>query len=76
MSNLMTTPQLTQWLRDNSAGIYRPAAEAADLIEEQRRWLVSAQRELDALYAFALNNGIAEAGDPLHRKIKRFLARG
>lgn len=30
----MTTPQLTQWLRDNSAGIYRPAAEAADLIDQ------------------------------------------
>jgi hypothetical protein len=29
----MTTPKLIQWLRDNSSGVYRPAAEAADLIE-------------------------------------------
>ncbi len=71
----MNTPQLTQWLRDNSAGVYRPAAEAADLIEAQRRLLESAQRELDILYAFAINHGISEAGDPLHRQIKRFLAR-
>lgn len=35
----MTSPELCQWLRDNSAGIYRPAAEAADRIEELERAL-------------------------------------
>ena len=29
----MKTPELTKWLRDNSSGDYRPAAEAADLID-------------------------------------------
>lgn len=29
----MTTPELTKWLRENSSGDYRPAAEAADLID-------------------------------------------
>jgi hypothetical protein len=33
----MTTPELTQWLRDNSSGVYRPAAEAADVIEQLQR---------------------------------------
>lgn len=32
----MNTPKLTQWLRDNSSGVYRPAREAADLIERQQ----------------------------------------
>lgn len=27
------TPELCAWLRENSSGIYRPAAEAADRIE-------------------------------------------
>lgn len=30
----MTNKELTQWLRNNSSGIYRPAALAADVIEE------------------------------------------
>ena len=30
----MTTTELTKWLRENSSGVYRPAAEAADLIEK------------------------------------------
>ena len=30
----MTTPELKKWLRENSAGVYRPAAAAADLIED------------------------------------------
>ena len=28
----MTTPELIQWLRDNSSGVYRPARDAADLL--------------------------------------------
>lgn len=39
----MTTPELTKWLRENSSGVYRPAAEAADLIED----LVSKFTNLD-----------------------------
>lgn len=30
----MTNQELVKWLRANSSGIYRPAAEAADLIEQ------------------------------------------
>ena len=30
----MTTTELTKWLRENSSGAYRPAAEAADLIDD------------------------------------------
>lgn len=37
----MTTPELTKWLRDNSSGDYRHAAEAADLIDR----LVEVMRE-------------------------------
>jgi chromosome segregation ATPase len=33
----LTTLALTQWLRDNSSGVYRPAAEAADVIEQLKR---------------------------------------
>lgn len=33
----MTTPELTKWLRENSSGVYRPAAEAADLIEDLQK---------------------------------------
>ena len=38
----MTTPELTKWLRKNSSGDYRPAAEAADLIDR----LVKLMREV------------------------------
>lgn len=30
----MTTRELIKWLRENLSGVYRPAAEAADRIEE------------------------------------------
>lgn len=40
---------------------------------EAIRLLEQAQRELDLLYAFAINNGAHECPDPLHREIKRFL---
>jgi predicted nucleic acid-binding Zn-ribbon protein len=42
----MTTPELTQWLRDNSSGVYRPAAEAADVIEQLQRERDKAREEL------------------------------
>ena len=32
----MNTPELTKWLYNNSSGVYRPAREAADLIERQQ----------------------------------------
>jgi len=35
--NTQPTLELTQWLRDNSSGVYRPAAEAADVIEQLQR---------------------------------------
>lgn len=43
----MSNEELTQWLRDNSSGIYRPAAEAADLIEQ----LAESKRRDDILTA-------------------------
>lgn len=39
----MTTDQLCQWLRENSAGIYRPARDAADLIDRLTRELAEAK---------------------------------
>jgi len=48
----MGTTELRQWLRQNSAGIYRPAAEAADEIEA----LVAAR---DQHFRQAINNGAA-----------------
>ena len=36
--------------------------------------LKQAQRELDPLYAHAVNTGIAEAGDPPHRQVARAIA--
>jgi len=44
----MTTPQLTKWLRENSSGIYRPAAEAADLIDRLVRELEINTQEIDS----------------------------
>jgi hypothetical protein len=44
----MTTPELIQWLSDNSSGVYRPANDAADLIPrmiERETALVAALRE-------------------------------
>ena len=35
----MNTPELVQWLRDNSSGIYRPARDAADKIERMEKAL-------------------------------------
>lgn len=35
----MTTSELCRWLRDNSSGVYRPALEAADRLEQMERAL-------------------------------------
>ena len=43
----MTTPELTKWLRENSSGAYRPAAEAADLIESLTKQNAELKREQD-----------------------------
>lgn len=37
MSRPKTTPELCQWLRDCSSGVYRPSADAAALIEQLQR---------------------------------------
>jgi hypothetical protein len=42
----MTTPELTKWLRENSSGVYRPAADAADLIEKLTKQNAELKREL------------------------------
>jgi hypothetical protein len=40
----MTSKELKRWLRDNSSGVYRPARDAADLIDQL-------ERELNEAYA-------------------------
>jgi hypothetical protein len=35
----MKDAELCQWLRDNSSGVYRPAAEAANRIERLNKWI-------------------------------------
>jgi hypothetical protein len=44
----MTTPELTKWLRENSSGVYRPAAEAADLIDRLVSELETNTQEIDS----------------------------
>ena len=64
----MTTPELIQWLRDNSSGIYRPANDAADLITEltdRETALVTALREARDYIQSLLDSTIEEAGDHL-----------
>jgi len=43
----MEHEQICQWLRDNSSGVYRPAAEAADIIEKLEFWLASANAKIE-----------------------------
>ena len=43
----MTQHQLIEWLRENSSGVYRPAAEAADLIERMRSWIEETGKQHD-----------------------------
>lgn len=41
----MNTPELIQWLKDNSSGDYRPSREAAELLEKtlkEKEALISA----------------------------------
>ena len=45
----MTNQELCTWLRENSSSAYRPAAEAAERIEQ----LEAALKCLDAMYARA-----------------------
>ena len=42
----MNDKELCQWLRDNSSGVYRPSAVAADRIEELTELLSIAWDEL------------------------------
>jgi hypothetical protein len=44
----MTPQELTKWLRENSSGVYRPAAEAADLIDRMTAAIESIE---DAAYS-------------------------
>jgi hypothetical protein len=45
----MKTLELTKWLRENSSGDYRPAAESADLIERLARTVQGTVGAMDAL---------------------------
>ncbi len=45
---MLEQKELCEWLRNNSSGIYRPAAEAADEIERlQKAWDSSFKQALD-----------------------------
>ncbi len=48
----MNSKQLCQWLRDNSSGVYRPSAEAAERIEELERKVCGLQTELFNTYYY------------------------
>lgn len=64
----MTTPELIQWLRDNSSGVYRPANDAADLIArmtDRETALVTALREARNYIESLLGAAPEEAGDYL-----------
>lgn len=41
----MKSEELKQWLRDNSSGIYRPSAAAADYIDELEALLLRYRNE-------------------------------
>ena len=41
----MKTPDLKKWLRDNSSGVYRPAREAANLIDQLEHDLQEALKD-------------------------------
>jgi len=79
----MTTPELTKWLRDNSSGVYRPAAEAADLIEalvkqnaELKRELTNEQKNYYALASQHLHENLLRlTSSPLRDFINRLLLR-
>lgn len=43
--------RLCEWLRANSSGIYRPARDAADLLESQAQEIKRLQEDLDAAVA-------------------------
>jgi hypothetical protein len=60
----MTTPELIQWLRDNSSGVYRPAAEAAEVIEQLQRERDEARKETFRTREF-MDYGFAKAQEEL-----------
>jgi hypothetical protein len=43
----MNSNDLCAWLRENSSGAYRPAAEAVDRIEQLEAALLAAQDDLE-----------------------------
>ena len=71
----MNTPKLKKWLRENSAGVYRPAAEAADLIEDlehQRDAAVMLAGELIAIIRVNAMRGTWAESKP--EQVYEFLA--
>jgi hypothetical protein len=53
----MDNKQLCQWLRDNSSGVYRPAAVAAERIEELEREVSRLCGELIGMRSVAKTEG-------------------
>ena len=69
----MTTPELTKWLRENSSGDYRPAAEAADMIDR----LVNVLREtvgiMDAFHLMSTMAKFSQSEKMMARVCRRSL---
>lgn len=64
--------ELCQWLRDNSSGIYRPAAEAATELERLTAELAAARAEMerykaDAARRLSLIERVMDDDDPAVR---------
>lgn len=57
--NQMNDKELCQWLRDNSSGVYRPSAQAADRIESLNKELI----DLKASIPQIKHDAIMEARD-------------
>jgi hypothetical protein len=74
----MTNTELKKWLRDNSSGVYRPAREAADLIDQLERKLDTANDELDDIREVLLHGADESLWPPgmtLAQAIKKLITR-
>jgi len=70
----MTTQELIVWLRQNSSGIFRPAAEAADRLEELERELAAMTEQFnraldDSAEIKAYGNAVIDAAAELRHQL-------
>ena len=74
----MKTEGIKKWLRDNSSGVYRPAREAADLIDQLERKLNAATDELDDIREVLLHGADESLWPPgmtLAQSIRKIITR-